>query len=101
MIEAGRPLEEILLNFAEEDKAAIGVFNNLIYLPPYLFEKYLAPTAKAIRKTNELANTLFSESDATLVKALFAEASMTGSMDVTQQPVKDTLAAITDLKDIE
>ena len=48
MMESCRPLEEILINFAEEDKASIGTFNNLIYLPPYLLEKYMAPTAKAI-----------------------------------------------------
>ena len=73
-------------------------------MPPHLFEKYLAPTAKAIRKTNELANTLFTETDAIMVKALFAEASTTGEIDtpadVTEQPVKDTLAAITELKEI-
>ncbi len=50
MMESCRPLDEILINFAEEDKASIGIFNNLIYLPPYLLEKYLAPTAKAIKK---------------------------------------------------
>ena len=104
MIEASKSLEEILMNFAEEDKATIGVFNNLIYLPPHLFEKYLAPTAKAIKKINELANTLFSETDATMVKALFTEASMASVIDtpadVTEQPVKDTLAAITELKEI-
>ena len=50
MMESCRPLEEILINFAEEDKASIGIFNNLIYLPPYLLEKYMAPTAKAIKK---------------------------------------------------
>ena len=50
MMESCRPLEEILLNFADEDKASIGIFNNLIYLPPYLLEKYMAPTAKAIKK---------------------------------------------------
>jgi hypothetical protein len=54
------------MNFAEEDKASIGFFNNLIYLPPYLLEKYLAPTAKAIKKVNDLANTLFSEPDAAI-----------------------------------
>ncbi len=70
MLESCRPLEEILLHFAEEDKASIGVFNNLIYLPPYLLEKYLAPTAKAIEKINDLANTLFSAPDATMIKSL-------------------------------
>ena len=79
MAESCRPLEEILINFADEDKASIGFFNNLIYLPPYLLEKYLAPTAKAIKKVNDLANTLFSESDATVIKALFAQAFLTST----------------------
>ena len=30
MAETCRPLEELLINFAEEDKASIGIFNNLI-----------------------------------------------------------------------
>jgi hypothetical protein len=47
MLESYQPLEEILMNFDEADKASIGMFNSLIYLPPYLFERYLAPTAKA------------------------------------------------------
>jgi hypothetical protein len=106
-MESCRPLEEILINFAEEDKASIGIFNNLIYLPPYLLEKYMAPTAKAIKKTYDLVNTLFEEPDATLIKTLFAEASLTsihahdaGSSDITELPVKDTIAATTKLKDI-
>jgi hypothetical protein len=100
-------LEEILINFAEEDKASIGFFNNLIYLPPYLLEKYMAPTAKAIKKTNDLVNTLFEEPDVTMIKTLFAEASLTGthahdagSSDITELPVKDTIAATTKLKNI-
>ena len=111
MAESCRPLEEILINFADEDKASIGFFNNLIYLPPYLLEKYLAPTAKAIKKVNDLANTLFSESDATVIKALFAQAFLTSTnaqdagssdtpIDITEQPVKDTISATNDLKDI-
>ena len=111
MAESCRPLEEILINFAEEDKASIGFFNNLIYLPPYLLEKYLAPTAKAIKRVNDLANILFSESDATVIKALFAQAFLTSTnaqdagssdnpIDITEQPVKDTISATNDLKDI-
>jgi hypothetical protein len=46
MVESYRPLEEILKNFDETDKASIGSFNNLVYLPPYLVEKYLAPTVQ-------------------------------------------------------
>ncbi len=106
-MESCRPLEEILINFAEEDKASIGIFNNLIYLPPYLLEKYMASTAKAIKKTNNLVNTLFQEPDATMIKTLFTEASLmgththdVGSSDITELPVKDPIAATTKLKDI-
>ncbi len=67
----------MLINFEEIDKASIIVFNNLVYLPPYILEKYLAPSAKAIEIINDLANTLFTESDATVIKTLVAEASLT------------------------
>jgi hypothetical protein len=91
------------MNFEDVEKASIGIFNNLIYLPPYVLERYLAPTAKAIKLVNDLANTLFSEKDATVIKSLFAEASLTGAStqrDVTEQPLKDTVAATIDLKNI-
>ncbi len=67
----------------------------------------MAPTAKAIKKTNELVNTLFKEPDATMIKTLFAEASLAdththdvGSSDITELPVKNTIAATAKLKDI-
>ena len=67
----------------------------------------MAPTATAIKKTNELVNTLFKEPEATMIKTLFTEASLAGthihdvgSSDITELPVKDTIAATTRLKDI-
>ncbi len=67
----------------------------------------MAPTAKAIKKTKDFVNTLFEEPDATLIKTLCVEASLTGthahdagSSDITELPVKDTIAATTKLKDI-
>jgi hypothetical protein len=108
MVESYRPLEEILMNFDETDKASIGMFNNLVYLPPYLVEKYLAPTAEATRQINDLANRLFSERDAILIKSLFAQASLTNPStqetavkNITEQPLSNTVAAtVTDLRDV-
>jgi hypothetical protein len=107
MMEACRSLEEILINFAEEDKASIGTFNNLIYLPQYLLEKYMSPTAKAIKKINDLVNTLFKEPEATMIKTLFTEASPAGTHthdtslnSITELPVKNTVSTTATLKDI-
>jgi hypothetical protein len=108
MVESYRPLEEILKNFDETDKVSIGMFNNLVYLPPYLVEKYLAPTAEATRHVNDLANRLFSERDATVIKALFAQAFLTNPntqetvvKDITEQPLSNTVATtVMDLRDV-
>jgi hypothetical protein len=109
MVESYKPLEEILKDFDEKDKASIGVFNNLVYLPPYLFEKYLAPTAAALRELNDLTSRSFSERDAMIIKSLFAQACLTGASgpqetvasNITEQPLAKTVAStVIDLKDV-
>ncbi len=81
----------------------------LVYLPPYLVEKYLAPTATALKQINDLTSRSFSERDATIIKSLFAQASLTGASgpyeavasDITEQPLAKAVAAtVIDLKDV-
>jgi hypothetical protein len=109
MVESYKPLEEILKDFDESDKASIGMFNNLVYLPPYLVEKYLAPTATSLKQINDLTSRFFSERDATIIKSLFAQASLTGASspyeavtsEITEQPLAKAVAAtVIDLKDV-
>jgi hypothetical protein len=110
MVESYKPLDEILKDFDEMDKASIGMFNNLVYLPPYLFEKYLAPTAAALKQINEVTSRSFSERDAMIIKSLFTQACLIGTSDpreevasntITEQPLAKTVAStVIDLKDV-
>ena len=109
MVESYKPLEEILKDFDEMDKASIGMFNNLVYLPPYLFEKYLAPTASALKEINDLTTRSFSERDAMIIKSRFAQVCLTRAngphetvaSNITEQPLAKTVAStVIDLKDV-
>jgi hypothetical protein len=117
MVESYKPLDGILKNFDETDKASIGIFNNLVYLPPYLVEKYLAPTATALQQINEtalqqineLTSRSFSELGAMIIKPLFTQACLTGTggpheavaSNITEQPLAKTVSStVIDLKDV-
>ena len=111
MAEPYKNFEEILKAFSECDKASIGLFNDLVYIPPHLFEKYLVPTSHALCKVNTLADTLFPASDAAIIKTLFAEATIMGAntqngessdaaIGITEQPIKNPTTAINDFSDV-